>query len=215
MIVRIHVAIIALFCLTSTSAFCQKYTNFDSKFIIVEKVKGDSIRSTIIKGQLAFNAEDNSVKYTTDFPKHGEWVFKDTSVLVQHKDTTYQVARGNELNANTLFDKILNSGLKDFDLKAFGFNVQNIEKKDDAIFIEWMPNDQVKNFISNAITKIRKNDLLAVSFYDSENELLNTTYFDDYTTIKNVRVPQTITSQINTTEKTLYKSISFKNVEIY
>jgi len=192
----------------------QKYTQFKSDFTIVEKEVGDSTKSSILIGEVYYNAETNETKYNIKFPEVGQWHFMDSTLLVSQQDTSFSVRRSNEINSQSIFKNMLSSTSNDFGLEEQGYVIKHIDKKDQQVFIEWQPPAAAKDFLSTVVTKVKNNDLLAVIFYTADEKVLNTTYFEDYLMINGVQVPSRIKSHFSTTTSKMYKVISFENVEI-
>jgi len=193
----------------------QKYSQFKSDFTIIEKVVGDTSKSTILIGNVYYNSETDETKYAIDFPKEGEWHFLDSTLFVSLQDTNYIVKGSSEINSQSIFKNVLNSTSNDFGLEEQGYLITQIDKKGDQVFIEWQPPAAAKEFLSSVVTKLKNEDLLAVIFYTADKEILNTTYFEDYKLINSVKVPSRIKSHFTTTTSEVYKVISLDNVEIY
>ncbi len=191
----------------------QKYSNFKSDFTIKEK-RGGEDKAILMVGSLVFDNVGNKTTYNIKFPKKETWILQDSFLTIIRNDSTLHKKTKGNLNEYLMFKNILEYKDNDFGLTSMGFKIQNVDDSNDNLLMTWSPPQGYDKFIKKVETTLKDNLLTSVIVTDVDNFEISKIFYDDYKMIQDLPVPYKITSQVSSKKEDVFKSISFKNVEI-
>ena len=198
----------------STEGFCQKNQNFSADFTILELNTLKNV-STILKGKVVFNKPSNLLTFDINFPETLRWIVKD-SVLTRYRgDTIVSESTLKGYQDLVVFKELLELKSNDFGLRDHGFEMADVSAEDGTAFVKWSPPPSLKNFVKYATTSAKSNLLQGVIFTDLDDKDFNTTMFDNYQYFNDLPIPLKITQHFEGKEENIYKTIYFKNVEVF
>lgn len=199
----------------SLSIYTQKYSYFSSDFTIKEiRENGEEKSSKLIIGQVEYFDTDQKSIYNISFPLKEKWIIQDSFLNKYSNDSLIYTKKVGSVNEFIMFKNILNYKDNDFGLSEQGFNIINVTNEDGELLLEWDPPKNFKTFLKRVTTNVKDNLLMGIIFEDVEGKEINKTFYDDYIIVKDLPVPQKITSQFAGQKENLYKSIAFKNVKV-
>ncbi len=205
--------IVKLFVATLISLTGQSFVNFESDFTIKEKHKQAGITS-LVRGSMSIDYLANLSEFKIYFPERERWVLKD-SILTQYKDDSLLTSTvvGSFLE-NSFISDIISSSKNDYGLEDLGFvRKKIIDNNESEIEVFWDVPHMMKDILSGASTFLKENLLTRVVFYDINNTIIISTFFEDYIFLKGKPISSKISSKIVGENEIIFRSIEFDNIK--
>ncbi len=199
--------------------FAQKNYRVRADISIKDKLSNGKLRLTV--GKVYYDKIYGKIVYQLRFPRKETLVVQDTSIFQIDETGKLLGSKGTPMLPEvTIFHMALTNRLSDYGLNdgTNFYKVSKVEKEDDAIITTWMPSDPSLNkYLGKIMMKNVKKRLEAILFYGPKGDLLSKQFFKDYTNIKGIEFPQTVTQlsySIKDKNKENIQQTTYQNIVI-
>jgi hypothetical protein len=206
--------------------FCSAQVPFRINAGISIKERLPDSTFNLIMGDVYYDKNYNKLVYDLHFPTQQIWYFVDTNYyVIQDQEVKYQQSIS-KINKLTIFNLSLSGELKNYGLtNGKGYEITDIEKEEGTVYITWAPPKKYREDIREIIMGQRQNRLTGLVFLNSESEVIQKQFFENYITHNGVDFPQKliqisfITPQDSIEvpyeqRREHYKIITFDDIEI-
>jgi hypothetical protein len=185
---------ILIFILTN-SLFAQKNYRVKADISIKDKLSNGKLRLTV--GKVYYDKIYGKIVYQLRFPRKETLVVQDTSIFQIDENGKFLGSKGTPMLPEfTIFHMALTNRLSDYGLNdgTNFYKVSKVEKEEDAIITTWMPSDPSLNkYLGKIMMKNVKKRLEVILFYGPKGDLLSKQFFQDYTNVKGIEFPRSVT----------------------
>ncbi len=195
-------------------SYTQTFNLFEADFVMKEKYKSSDVTS-LIKGNLFIDNTLNFSEFYLIFPYIEKWVLKDSVLSLIENDTITKTVNIGEFSEVSFLREVSSKIKIDYGLSEIGFTEKKVTFDDEiGVIIDWEAPKIMNELFGGATTHVKNNMLTSVNLFNTNNEIILSTFFEDYIFVKNLPVPQKIKSKIVGDSDIVYKSLEFKNIKI-
>lgn len=201
-----YLFIAVLFSIWSAPLQAQYYFRMKAD-ISIKEVSYDGI-NRIVLGKVYYDIHHKKIVYDITFPEKERWVLSDTSYYLFKDDILVERNLSVIFPEFSIFHLALEGHLEDYGLQDHPvIKVKDIEKTEDGIIRTLRPTAEYTDNIGPIKLLTKDRQLKATLFYNVSERLMSRQFFEDYTVIKGVQIPQKIV-------QFLYPNPEFHDTEI-
>jgi len=191
------------------SAFFRFKADFSIKEKETEKEQG-----RLITGTVFFDKNLDKTVYNIRFPEPEQWLVQDTFLYRMQADTLVSQRIVPPVGEFSIFNMILSQQLNDFGLAKVGYTPSDLQQVEDQVIAQWLPPEQLKDYLGPVTISQKNKRLHATAFYDRAENLVSKFYFQDYSVHEGLPVPGKVYQIFYRTEGEFVRLMTLKNIQI-
>lgn len=206
--------LLVLIMTTSLTITGQDFSLLKTEFTLKEK---NTVTNTsqILKGTAEVNNIENQTIFYLTFPNIEKWIIKDTFLYKYYDDTLISTTIIGEFNQLSVFNSLPNLYKSNFELKDQGFTIDKLERSGNTIVTTWKPGELFAKFIKHTITTTENNLLTSVNMIDIDDKPISVVLYANYQYINERPIPHKISTKIQGTTQSVFRTIELNNVSIH